>query len=58
MWARISSRDNFTLDKRNKGITLLVVTNGAGNNSFKKLDQLSSLGLEFSDNEIISSRIS
>lgn len=46
-----------TLDKaRNKGITLLVVTNGASNNSFKKLDQLSSLGLEFSDNEIISSR--
>ena len=46
-----------TLDKaRNKGITLLVVTNGASNNSFKKLDQLSSLGLEFSHNEIISSR--
>ena len=46
-----------TLDKaRNKGVTLLVVTNGASNNSFKKLDQLSSLGLEFSDNEIISSR--
>ena len=46
-----------TLDKaRNKGITLLVVTNGASNNSFKKLSQLSSLGLEFSDNEIISSR--
>ena len=45
------------LDKaRNKGITLLVVTNGASNNSFKKLDQLSSLGLEFSDNEIVSSR--
>ena len=46
-----------TLNKaRNKGITLLVVTNGASNNSFKKRDQLSSLGLEFSDDEIISSR--
>ena len=46
-----------TLNKaRNKGVTLLVVTNGASNNSFKKRDQLSSLGLEFSDDEIISSR--
>jgi glycerol 3-phosphatase-2 len=46
-----------TLNKaRNKGITLLVVTNGASNNTFKKRDQLSDLGLEFSDDEIISSR--
>jgi len=46
-----------TLNKaRNKGITLLVVTNGASNNTFKKRDQLSNLGLEFSDDEIISSR--
>jgi len=33
-----------------------VVTNGASNNTFKKRDQLSDLGLEFSDDEIISSR--
>ena len=46
-----------TLDKaREKGITLLVVTNGASNNSFIKRDQLSALGLEFSQDEIISSR--
>ena len=46
-----------TLDKaREKGITLLVVTNGASNNSSKKRDQLSLLGLEFSHDEIISSR--
>ena len=41
---------------RQKNITLLVVTNGASNNSFKKRDQLASLGLEFSNDEIISSR--
>ena len=41
---------------REKNITLLVVTNGASNNSYKKREQLSSLGLEFSDEEIISSR--
>ena len=35
-----------TLEKaRQKNITLLVVTNGASNNSFKKRDQLASLGL-------------
>ena len=46
-----------TLDKaREKGITLLVVTNGASNNSSIKRDQLSTLGLEFSQDEIISSR--
>ena len=46
-----------TLDKaREKGITLLVVTNGASNNSSIKRDQLSNLGLEFSQDEIISSR--
>ena len=46
-----------TLEKaRQKNITLLVVTNGASNNSFKKRDQLASLGLEFSNDEIISSR--
>ena len=46
-----------TLEKaRQKNITLLVVTNGASYNSFKKRDQLSSLGLEFSNDEIISSR--
>ncbi len=46
-----------TLEKaREKNITLLVVTNGASNNSFKKRDQLASLGLEFSNDEIISSR--
>ena len=46
-----------TLDKaRERGITLLVVTNGASNNSFIKRDQLSNLGLEFSQDEIISSR--
>ena len=46
-----------TLDKaRQKNITLLVVTNGASNNSSKKRDQLASLGLEFSNDEIISSR--
>ena len=41
---------------RQKNITLLVVTNGASYNSSKKIDQLSSLGLEFSNDEIISSR--
>ena len=41
---------------RQKNITLLVVTNGASYNSSKKIDQLSSLGLEFSKDEIISSR--
>ncbi len=46
-----------TLEKaRQKNITLLVVTNGASNNAFKKRDQLSLLGLEFSNDEIISSR--
>ena len=46
-----------TLEKaRQKNIALLVVTNGASNNSFKKIDQLASLGLEFSNDEIISSR--
>ncbi len=46
-----------TLEKaRQKNITLLVVTNGASNNTFKKRDQLASLGLEFSNDEIISSR--
>ena len=46
-----------TLEKaRQQNITLLVVTNGASNNSFKKRDQLASLGLEFSNDEIISSR--
>ncbi len=46
-----------TIEKaRQKNITLLVVTNGASYNSFKKRDQLSSLGLEFSHDEIISSR--
>ena len=46
-----------TLEKaRQKNITLLVVTNGASSNSFKKRDQLASLGLEFSKDEIISSR--
>ena len=46
-----------TLEKaRQKNITLVVVTNGASNNSFKKRDQLASLGLEFSNDEIISSR--
>ena len=46
-----------TLEKaREKNITLLVVTNGASNDSFKKRDQLASLGLEFSNDEIISSR--
>jgi len=46
-----------TLEKaRQKNIILLVVTNGASNNSFKKRDQLASLGLEFSYDEIISSR--
>ena len=38
------------------GITLLVVTNGASNNTSKKREQLSTLGLEFSNDEIISSR--
>ena len=41
---------------RQKNITLLIVTNGASYNSSKKIDQLSSLGLEFSNDEIISSR--
>ena len=41
---------------RQKNITLLVVTNGASYNSSKKINQLSSLGLEFSNDEIISSR--
>ena len=46
-----------TIDKaRDMGITLLVVTNGASNDTSKKRDQLSSLGLEFSNDEIISSR--
>ena len=46
-----------TLEKaRQKNITLLVVTNGASNDTFKKRDQLASLGLEFSNDEIISSR--
>ena len=46
-----------TLEKaRKKNITLLVVTNGASNDSLKKRDQLASLGLEFSNDEIISSR--
>ena len=46
-----------TLEKaRQKNIILLVVTNGASNNSFRKRDQLASLGLEFSYDEIISSR--
>ena len=46
-----------TIDKaRDKGISLLVVTNGASNNTSAKRDQLSSLGLEFSNDEIISSR--
>ena len=46
-----------TLEKaRQKNITLLVVTNGASSSSFKKRDQLASLGLEFSNDEIISSR--
>ena len=46
-----------TIEKaRQKNITLLVVTNGASNNSYKKRDQLASLGLEFSNDEIISSR--
>ena len=46
-----------TLEKaRQKKITLMVVTNGASYDSFKKRDQLSSLGLEFSNDEIISSR--
>ncbi len=46
-----------TIEKaRQKNITLLVVTNGASNNFFKKRDQLASLGLEFSNDEIISSR--
>ncbi len=46
-----------TLEKaRQKNITLLVVTNGASYNSSKKRDKLSSLGLEFSNDEIISSR--
>ncbi len=46
-----------TLEKaRHKNITLLIVTNGASDNSYKKRDKLSSLGLEFSNDEIISSR--
>ena len=46
-----------TLEKaRQKNITLLVVTNGASSSSSKKRDQLASLGLEFSKDEIISSR--
>jgi HAD superfamily hydrolase (TIGR01450 family) len=46
-----------TIEKaRKKDITLLIVTNGASNDSFKKRDQLASLGLEFSTDEIISSR--
>ncbi len=46
-----------TIDKaRDMGITLLVVTNGASYNSYKKRDQLSLMGLEFSNDEIISSR--
>ena len=46
-----------TLEKaRQKNITLLVVTNGGSSSSFKKRDQLASLGLEFSNDEIISSR--
>ncbi len=46
-----------TLEKaRQKNITLMVVTNGASFDSSKKRDQLSSLGLEFSNEEIISSR--
>ena len=46
-----------TIEKaRQKNITLLVVTNGASYNSYKKRDQLSALGLEFSNDEIISSR--
>ena len=47
-----------TIDKaRDKGISLLVVTNGASNNTSAKRDQLSSLGLEFSNDEIISKRV-
>ena len=46
-----------TLNKaREKNITLLVVTNGASNNVSIKRNQLSALGLEFSIEEIISSR--
>ncbi len=46
-----------TIEKaRQKNIILLVVTNGASNNTHKKRNQLASLGLEFSNNEIISSR--
>ena len=46
-----------TIDKaRYYGITLLVVTNGASYNSYRKRDQLSLMGLDFSNDEIISSR--
>ena len=46
-----------TLNKaRDMGITLLVVTNGASNNTSVKREQLSNLGVEFSIDEIISSR--
>ena len=46
-----------TIDRaRDNGITLLVVTNGGSYNSYKKRDQLSLMGLEFSNDEIISSR--
>jgi len=46
-----------TLEKaRQKNITLLVVTNGASSGSIKKRDQLASIGIEFSNDEIISSR--
>ena len=46
-----------TIDRaRDMGITLLVVTNGASNNTSKKREKLSILGLEFSNDEIISSR--
>ena len=46
-----------TLEKaRQKNITLLIVTNGASNNAFQKINQFSLKGLEFSNDEIISSR--
>ncbi len=41
---------------RDKGIILLIVTNGASYNSARKINQLYELGLDFSYDEIISSR--
>ena len=41
---------------RDKGIILIIITNGSSYNSSKKINQLFELGLDFSFDEVISSR--